>query len=168
MFTMHIVAYVLQTVLKVPVHIILALHFFIITPVLVHYRQIKSAPDPEPYINSVSNNKRRIVTMLRCGCLPLEVETGRYRTPKTPLLQRTCEICGNGIGDETHFLNYCQPLTSLRLELYKVASDVCDFNFYALPPEQKILQILTICVKNSAVKDLIHDMFILRKILMEC
>ena len=87
---------------------------------LILYRQIKSAPDPEPYINSVSNNKRRIVAMLRCGCLPLEVETGRYRTPKTPLLQRTCEICGNGIGDETHFLNYCQPLTSLRLELYKM------------------------------------------------
>ena len=48
---------------------------------------------PEPYINSISTNKRWIITMLRCGCLPLEVETGRYRTPKTPLLQRTCEIC---------------------------------------------------------------------------
>lgn len=105
--------------------------------------------------------------MLRCGCLPLEVETGRYRTPKTPLLQRNCEICAKGIGDEIHFLNYCQPLTTLRLQLYKVASDACDFNFYALLPEQKNLQLLHLCAENSAVKDLIYDMFILRRSLLE-
>ena len=135
---------------------------------LILYRQIKSAPAPESYINSISTNKRRIITMLRCGCLPLEVETGRYRAPKTPLLQRTCEICGNGIGDETHFLNYCQPLTALRLQLYKAASDACDFNFYALSPEQKTLQMLNLCAKVCTVKDLIYDMFILRKSLLDC
>ena len=135
---------------------------------LILYRQIKSAPAPESYINSISTNKRRIITMLRCGCLPLEVETGRYRAPKTPLLQRTCEICGNGIGDETHFLNYCQPLTALRLQLYKAASDACDFNFYALSPEQKTLQMLNLCAKVCIVKDLIYDMFILCKSLLDC
>ena len=135
---------------------------------LAFYRQTKSVPAPEPYINSISTNKRRIITMLRCGCLPLEVETGRYRTPKTPLLQRTCEICAKGIGDEIHFLNYCQPLTTLRLQLYKAASDACDFNFYALLPEQKTLQLLHLCAENSAVKDLIYDTFILRRSLLEC
>ena len=85
---------------------------------------------PEPYINSISTNKRWIITMLRCGCLPLEVETGRYRTPKTPLLQRTCEICAKGIGDEIHFLNYCQPLTTLQLQLYK--EHQCGSQFHTL------------------------------------
>ena len=135
---------------------------------LVFYRQLKSTPAPEPYINSISTNKRRVITMLRCGCLPLEVETGRYRAPKIPLIQRTCEICGNGIGDETHFLNYCQPLSTLRQQLYKVASDTCDLNFYALPPEQKTLLILNLSSENDALKDLIYDMFVLRKSLLEC
>lgn len=82
--------------------------------------------------------------MLRCGCFP-EVETGRYRAPKT-------EDLWNGVGDETHFVNHCQPLATLRLhvQLYEVVSDACDFNFYALPPEQKTPLILNLCAENAA------------------
>ena len=84
---------------------------------LLFYRQVKSEPAPEPYIlNSISINRRRTMTMLTCGCLPLEVETGRYRAlktpgigrnraPKTPLQQRICQLCENGVGDETHALS---------------------------------------------------------------
>ena len=48
------------------------------------YRKFKSSPVAERYmcvyiLNSVTLNKRRIITQLRCGCLPLEVELGRYR-----------------------------------------------------------------------------------------
>ena len=106
--------------------------------------------------------------MLRCGCLPLEVETGRYRSPKTPLDQRICEICGSGLGNETHFLNLCQPLAALRRQLYQMASDTCDFNFYALPPDQKTLLILKLCVDDPAISNVIYDMFIHRKSLLEC
>ena len=42
--------------------------------------------------------------------------TAEYRAFKTPLLQGTCEICENGIGDETHFLNYCHYLVNIVLE----------------------------------------------------
>jgi len=61
-------------------------------------------------------NRRRTITMLRCGCLPLEVETG---TTKTPLQQRICQLCENSVEDETHFLNHCKPLTLLRVQLYE-------------------------------------------------
>ena len=114
---------------------------------LLFYRQVKSKPAPEPYIlNSISMNRRRTIIMLRCGCLPLEVETGRYRTPKTPLQQRICQLCENGVGDETHFLNHCKPLTLLRVQLYEAASDSLDVNFYSLSPDQKTLLILQLYV----------------------
>lgn len=57
------------------------------------------------HINSLSINKTHIIKLLRCGCLPLEVETGRRRVPKTPQIQKICGFCHNGIGNETHFLN---------------------------------------------------------------
>ena len=49
------------------------------------YRKFKSSPAAEDYIlNSVTLNKRRVITQLRCGCLPLEIELGRYRSLKPP------------------------------------------------------------------------------------
>ncbi len=77
---------------------------------LFYCRQIKHEPCPEPYMEVTCINRRRIITLLRCGCLPLEVESGRYRTPKTPLQQRICQICQKGVGDECHFLNSCVPV----------------------------------------------------------
>ena len=53
-------------------------------------------------------NRRRTITMLRCGCLPLEVETGRYRTPKTPLQQRICQLC------ENHCPSHCSEYSSTK------------------------------------------------------
>ena len=91
-------------------------------------------------------NRRRTITMLRCGCLPLEVKTGRYRTTKTPLQQRICQLCENSVEDETHFLNHCKPLTLLWVQLYEAASDSLDVNFYSLSPDQKTLLILQLYV----------------------
>ena len=57
------------------------------------YRIIKYQPSVEPYIKkSISRNQRRIMCMLRCGCLPLAVEVGRYRHPKLPLAQHLCQL----------------------------------------------------------------------------
>ena len=66
------------------------------------------------------------------------------------------------------FLNHCQPLASLQLQLYEVASDTYDFNFYALLPEQKTLLILKLSAENPAVKDLNYNMFVLYKRFLEC
>jgi hypothetical protein len=116
----------------------------------------------------ISTNKRRVITMLRCGCLPLEIENRRYRAPKILLQQRICLLCGNGVEDETHFLNLCQPLTQLRQQLYSLTSEACDPNFYHLLPEQKTAVILELCAKNSSLSTIIYNMFNLRKTLIEC
>ena len=78
------------------------------------YQCLMEEPAPVPYIHSsISTNTRRIITMLICGCLLLEVETGRRRSPNTPLSNRTCQVHNDGsIGDEVHFLIGCQPLQS--------------------------------------------------------
>ena len=81
---------------------------------LHYYRSIKFEPSPEPYLEAVCINRRRTITLLRCGCLPLEIESGKYRTPKTLLQRRTCQ---QGVGDQCHFLNFCAPLIEPRLKL---------------------------------------------------
>ena len=54
--------------------------------VLYYNREIKPAPSVEKYVqSSMALNKKRFLTQLRYGCLPLEVELGRYRSPKPPL-----------------------------------------------------------------------------------
>jgi len=58
--------------------------------------------------------------MLRCGCLPLEVETVQYQSPRTPLTLGLANYVP--LGDEVHFLNGCRPLQQLRVQLYQVAS----------------------------------------------
>ena len=108
--------------------------------------------------------------MLRCGCLPLEVETGRYRSPKTPISSRTCQLCNDGsIGDEVHFLNSCRPLHRLRTKLFQAASETYDQEaFYTLPPEQKTVLLMQLCSVNPAIAKIIYDIFLVRKSLIQC
>ena len=135
------------------------------------YRCYKSEPAPTPYIyQTISTNRRRIITMLRCGCLPLEVETGRYRYPKTPINRRTCQLCNGDIEDEIHFLNICPALQTLRIQLYKVTSEsnIHDrVNLYSLPVHQRTILILQLCAENPVISKLIYDMFLHRKLLLQ-
>ena len=48
----------------------------------VFYHQLNSETAPE-HFKSMSTNERHIITLLKSGCLPLKVETGRYRVTKT-------------------------------------------------------------------------------------
>ena len=103
------------------------------------YREYKPEPLTEPYIKlSISRNSRRIITMLRCGCLSLTIETGRYRNPKVPLSQRLCLLCNTGPEDESHFLNTCTILAELRMKLYNVVSDLLGEGFYILTLKRKL------------------------------
>lgn len=134
------------------------------------YRHVKDEPSQELYVNrSISAGKRRIITMFRCGCLPLDVELGRYRSPKIPLQQRTCQLCKEGLGDEVHFVNFCHPLMELRAKLYQVASDALGGpSFYTLPPVEKTILIMSLCAHDTAVSKLIYEMYLLQRSLTEC
>ena len=47
---------------------------------------------------------RSILTRFRISAHKLEIEIGRYTTPKTPLENRLCKQCNSSeIEDEEHF-----------------------------------------------------------------
>jgi hypothetical protein len=64
----------------------------------------------------ISRSNRRNLTRLRCGVLPLHVETGRFNRPSTPLPDRLCQFCDK-IEDELHFLLHCPFYDDLRYSL---------------------------------------------------
>ena len=78
---------------------------------LVLYRQFKCMPELEPYAKAhIPLAARRVLAGLRAGCLPLQVELGRFTCPKTPYKQRLCKLCGEAPEDQTHFLLMCPKL----------------------------------------------------------
>ena len=65
-----------------------------------------------------------------------------------PLAQRICQLCNEGIEDETHFLNLCPQLIQERITLFKTMEGVIGSTFYSLLPGEKTLQILMLCGRN--------------------
>ena len=61
---------------------------------LAFYRCLKDLPEAEPYARAnLPVRTRRVLAGLRAGCLPLQVELGRYSCPKTPFNERLCKMC---------------------------------------------------------------------------
>ena len=124
-----------------------------------YYRQFKLSPSAEQYIlKSTSWNKRRIIALLRCGCLPLEVELGRYRSPKTPLAERTCQLCNKEVGDESHFFLSCEELNNTRTELITAMTEITP-SFLSLSQQEKTCQILQSCASSPKVGAAIFHMY---------
>ena len=93
-------------------------------PKLRTYVHIKTNFETEPYLKeNISKFKRSLLTQLRIGILPLEIETGRYS--RVALENRMCQICKeNFIEDEIHFVCKCSAYSSIREHFYQ------KFNYY--------------------------------------
>ena len=109
---------------------------------LRHYRTIKADPNPSPYLLApLGPGQRWVVGSLRAGCLPLAVETGRYRSPKVPLVDRVCTLCDAGcVEDEIHFITTCRALHNERYNLFCNLARV-DSEFLLLNNYEKFLYI---------------------------
>ena len=55
---------------------------------LVNYRNLKFFTRTEKYLEVLNPGHRRIMVQLWAGCLPLELETARYRSPRIPVAER--------------------------------------------------------------------------------
>ena len=86
-------------------------------PKLRTYVMFKKAFESEYYLHRVINRGHRsVLSQFRCGILPLSIEVGRYTN--TPLEDRVCELCENGVlEDECHFLLECEVYRDLRAQL---------------------------------------------------
>ena len=90
-------------------------------PKLRTYKLFKSEFELEKYVCSfLSRSERSFLAQFRLGILPLQIETGRFTTPLTPLENRLCLVCNqNKVEDEFHFLLEC-PLYDLeRISLFE-------------------------------------------------
>ncbi len=75
-------------------------------PKLRTYRLFKTDLAPEPYVDCcMSRYKRSIFAKFRCGILPLQLEIGRFRGQAEH--ERICQLCGNDVESEIHFLFEC-------------------------------------------------------------
>ena len=101
---------------------------------LLNYRIVKQLPCPEHYLSNVHcKGHRWVIAALRGGCLPLQVETGRYRLPKTPYHLRTCRLCCSGeVETEFHFVMVCKALEAQRSGFFECISDT-DTSFLIFP-----------------------------------
>ena len=119
------------------------------------YKLFKAEPTPASYVLSpLDPGPRWVMASLRAGCLPLGVETGRYRIPKVPLERRVCLACNsNSIEDEFHFVMVCNKLEHERNKLlYHITQT--DPSFMHLHPFNKFLYILNneSCCQNLIAK----------------
>ena len=65
-----------------------------------------------------TRNKKSLFAQLRCGILPLKIETGRYTN--TPLTERKCDYCiEKYIEDEFHFVFKCSFYSELRAPFFE-------------------------------------------------
>ena len=62
-----------------------------------------------------SKDQRKLMGELRCGCAKLEVETGRWKGIARE--DRICSLCKEDMGDESHFLTFCEAIKEERLDL---------------------------------------------------
>ena len=116
---------------------------------LVIYRSLKFSPRTENYLEEVLNpGHRRIMVQLRAGCLPLELETARYRSPRIPVSERVCKLCTlDEVENEFHFVMEC-PRLGLFFFLEKFMKPDISVNCLQLNSRDKFLYIMS-CNVNS-------------------
>ena len=110
-------------------------------PKLRTYIQFKSEIDTEEYVSSfLPKGCRSVCAKLRCGILPLRIETGRY--DGVALEKRSCEFCSeNVLEDEYHFFCSCYFYDDLRHSLYTNIMSVYP-QFQDLTSNEKFIYIM--------------------------
>ena len=106
------------------------------------YSTIKSSFTSEPYLDLAhSRNQHCWITRIQTSSHFLEINTGRFTVPSTPISERLCNICLLEVGDERHFFMSC-PAISIKRNCFfgKMSSIIPHFNY--LSEEDKLKTIL--------------------------
>lgn len=102
------------------------------SPKLRTYRLLKQNFSTENYLlMNIPKNQRSALAQLRCGILPLRVETGRFRNE--PLTDRLCVFCNlNEIENEIHFILKCTLYNDLRNLLIRNTTGSTNYEEFEL------------------------------------
>lgn len=92
------------------------------------YTSFKTEFETEKYVSlSMKRNERSLLARLRCGILPLRVETGRYIGERVE--DRLCRFCTDQcIENEPHFVVKCSFYRHIRSEYFGELFNTNDFN----------------------------------------
>ena len=109
-------------------------------PKLRSYNKFKTTSGPKNYILiSISKSVRSLLVQLRCGVLPLAIETGRFT--RKDISERKCIICNSGaIEDEQHFICNCTLYDDFRINFFNDA-EKCMPGFLLRNEEDKFTYI---------------------------
>ncbi len=110
------------------------------TPKLRTYKLFKDQFSLEEYITlNLPKYERSLLAQLRCGILPLRVETGRY--VGEPVIERLCRFCQSAeIENETHFIITCTHYHALRITTFGTIIE--DTVFSHMTPDEKLVYIM--------------------------
>jgi hypothetical protein len=70
------------------------------------YSEYKRGFGLEKYLVKLNSYDRATIAKFRCSNFKFPIETGRWNG--VPKHERICNLCGNRIGDEFHYLFICE------------------------------------------------------------
>ena len=74
---------------------------------------------------NLNKHKRSLISQIRLGSLPLQIELGRYQGLERH--ERICKICGTETECELHFLFRCQAYSNRRTQLYQKFPEILNY-----------------------------------------
>ena len=127
------------------------------TPKLRTYCLFKQIYCIEPYVSSRLTRKLiSILARFRTGTLPLEIETGRWRS--IPECQRICKLCNaQSVESEMHFLLHCSAYVHFRTIYFEYVQQ-CNNTFNSLDDAEK-LKVLMGAQFEAGTARLMADMY---------
>ncbi len=93
------------------------------SPKLRTYILFKEEVCEETYL-TLSRPLRSYIAQIRCGILPLRIETGRYGQNPLPPDERICQICNEHPETEIHFIFQCKGYIRERNVLFNECQNV--------------------------------------------
>ena len=108
-------------------------------PKLRSYILFKMDFSCESYLQlNLKKNERALLAQLRCGILPLRIETGRYLGE--PLNTRLCKLCKcQEIESEEHFILRCTLYDRIRDDIY---SDIFINQFLLMSHQEQFIELI--------------------------
>ncbi len=123
-------------------------------PKLRTYKEFKTHYQTEQYVISFMSRKHRsYFAQLRCGILPLQIETGRWYGEKYE--ERICKLCNNDVETELHFIFQCPKFTPERIAFYHNVNCLCD-DFLQVNDSEKLALCMTKPIVNIFSKYLVQ------------
>ena len=105
------------------------------------YTTFKYQLSCESYIEALKFRERQALSKFRTSAHKIEIERGRYNVPKTPVCNRICKQCSNGlVEDEQHFLLECPKYSLERNTLFNL---IQNKTFMLLSMQQKFIWLMS-------------------------